>query len=351
MTKPSGHRVDTPQSRERKHGPGPKENPNSGHYEIAMNRCRIFLLVVVYLSLVQFTVAQTSTATALPRLARFGGTARDLNRSPLATMVGIAFALYAEQKGGDQNAGVSSPTRKPQVLSLDFTNNGQRLAATVGQQIEITLMAVGPYHLGHPQISFPAIRLESVVPLLPPNPAGVKLTYTFDAVAEGEVQVKIPLISQSPGFAQKTFAVTIHVGSGAGKPPPLYRSMTPDQENTAPWNNAWTILQDNRLRRLRQDFTPSLPKLTGVEVELARAKPGPAHDEISMALLDAKGQMLSTVSKTVTGDDCDHVLFFFPRGGWPVLPGQVYNHRAERWSRSLRMEVCGGRLCERECIL
>ncbi len=296
-----------------------------------MNRCRIFSLVVVYLSLVQFTFAQTSTATAsaLPWPARFGGTARDLKGNPLANVAGIAFALYAEQNGGAQNAGVSSPTRKPPVLSLDSTNNGQRLAATVGQKIEITLMAIGPYHLGGPQTSSPAIRLESIVSLLPVNPAGVKLTYTFDAAAEGEVRVTIPSISQYPGLAQKTFAVTIHVGSGADEPPPLYRSMTPDQVNTEPWNNAWTVLQDNRLR---QGFTPSLPKLTGVEVELVGAIAGPAQDEISMALLDAKGQVLSTVSKTVTADDCDHILFVFPRGGWPVSPGQVYS-----------IELSGGR--------
>ena len=48
------------------------------------------------------TVAQTSaqTASALPRLVRFGGTAKDLNTNPLTGVVGVTFALYSEQTGG-----------------------------------------------------------------------------------------------------------------------------------------------------------------------------------------------------------------------------------------------------------
>jgi hypothetical protein len=54
------------------------------------------------LSLVQLTVAQTTTetASALPRLVRFGGTVKDLNGNLLTGVVGISFALYSEQTGG-----------------------------------------------------------------------------------------------------------------------------------------------------------------------------------------------------------------------------------------------------------
>jgi hypothetical protein len=55
------------------------------------------------LSLTPPTVAQTSSAqttSALPRLVRFGGTAKDLNGNPLTGVVGITFALYSEQTGG-----------------------------------------------------------------------------------------------------------------------------------------------------------------------------------------------------------------------------------------------------------
>jgi hypothetical protein len=58
--------------------------------------------VSVVLSLTQLTVAQTptQTASALPRLVRFGGTVKDLNGRPLTGVVGITFAFYSEKTGG-----------------------------------------------------------------------------------------------------------------------------------------------------------------------------------------------------------------------------------------------------------
>ena len=66
-------------------------------------------VVLVLLSLAQLTYAQSAaeTASALPRLVRFAGAVKDLNGNPLAGVVGITFALYAEQNrrscalGGD----------------------------------------------------------------------------------------------------------------------------------------------------------------------------------------------------------------------------------------------------------
>src|ERR1039458_5092179 len=69
-------------------------------------KLRIACVIVGFLSLVlsltPLTVAQTSaqTASALPRLVRFGGTVKDFNGNPLAGVVGITFALYSEQTGG-----------------------------------------------------------------------------------------------------------------------------------------------------------------------------------------------------------------------------------------------------------
>jgi hypothetical protein len=63
---------------------------------------RVACVVVGFLSLVSLTIAQTSTqpASSLPRLVRFGGTAKDLNGSPMTGIVGITFALYSEKTGG-----------------------------------------------------------------------------------------------------------------------------------------------------------------------------------------------------------------------------------------------------------
>jgi hypothetical protein len=44
--------------------------------------------------------ATAETASALPRLVRFGGTVKDLNGNPLNGVVGVTFALYSEQTGG-----------------------------------------------------------------------------------------------------------------------------------------------------------------------------------------------------------------------------------------------------------
>ena len=65
-------------------------------------RCRAFLLGALCLALVPPTFAQTptQTASALPRLVRFGGTAKDAGGAPLSGVAGITFSLYAEQTGG-----------------------------------------------------------------------------------------------------------------------------------------------------------------------------------------------------------------------------------------------------------
>jgi hypothetical protein len=44
--------------------------------------------------------AQTPSATAIPKLIRFGGSARDLNGKPFNGVVVITFSLYSEQTGG-----------------------------------------------------------------------------------------------------------------------------------------------------------------------------------------------------------------------------------------------------------
>jgi hypothetical protein len=58
--------------------------------------------LLLILSLIPLTVAQTTTetASALPHLIRFSGIAKDLNGTPLTGVLGITFALYPEQTGG-----------------------------------------------------------------------------------------------------------------------------------------------------------------------------------------------------------------------------------------------------------
>jgi hypothetical protein len=48
----------------------------------------------------QQTPSLSGAVTALPRLVRFNGIAKDLNGNPLTGVIGMTFALYAEQNGG-----------------------------------------------------------------------------------------------------------------------------------------------------------------------------------------------------------------------------------------------------------
>jgi hypothetical protein len=237
------------------------------------------------------------------------------------SLVALAFLWASGANAGAQKAGISSTRTQQQVLSLNFTNNGQHVAATVGQQIEIRLGAMAPCD---PQVSSSAIRLESVALDWPPNPGIATHVYIFEAAAEGEAEVKIPITDcANPELPDGlTFAVTIRVGRAHGGRSTPYASRTRDQANTAPWENAWTILQSNVLR---QSFTPSLPRLTAVEVELVEANPGPDSAEVTMTLLDAEEKPLAVVAKTVAVDACWHVLFILPYGGLRVSPGQLYS--------------------------
>ena len=112
-------------------------------------RCVVVGFLSLALSLTQLALAQmpVQTASALPRLVGFGGTAKDLNGAPLTGIVGITFALYSEQTGGSplwletQNATADSTghytvllgSTKPEGLPAELFTSEQ--AHWVGVQI------------------------------------------------------------------------------------------------------------------------------------------------------------------------------------------------------------------------
>lgn len=224
-----------------------------------------------------------------------------------------------------QSARALSSSSRPAVLSLDFGSNGQHLEARVGRQIEISLGTVGPAQYGPPEISSPAVRLVSTALNMPLNPGGSSFTYIFEAVAEGEAQIKVPVLNgeAAPAGDARNFAVTLRVGPAKGRPAAMELLLAPDQANTAPWQSPWTNLNND----VRQTFTPSRPRLTGVEVELILANPGPDSAEVSLMVQNREGEDLALLSKRVEAADCAHVLFILPRGGLAVSPGQVYSIR------------------------
>ena len=231
-----------------------------------------------------------------------------------------------------------SPTSiKQQVLSLNFTNNGQHVKATVAQQIEITLGTVGPAQYGVPLVSSTAVRLESTALNWPPNPGGPTFVYIFEAAAAGEAQVIIPILhSPEPGFAKKnTFVAIIRVEPAHGQPHAVGKL---DQANVATWTKAWT----NLLNDAEQTFVPSLPRLTSVEVGLVVGSPGLPDEDLTLSLVNPDGKVLAVISKTVPVEDCGQVHFLFPNGGAQVSPGLVYSIRLKGGSLFGWKYVAGG---------
>jgi hypothetical protein len=245
----------------------------------------------------------------------------------------IACGIVCAQKSDSSSTGI-----RQQSLSLSFANNGQRLTAEVGQQIEMTLGIVGPRQYDTPQVSGPAIRLETIELTGPQNPGGPTYVYIFQAALEGEAQVKIPVVNtENPDEAKRlTFAVTIRVRS-AHRDRLALQALT-DQANIAPWDKAWT----NLLNDVRQTFKPSLPRLIRIEVELVVANAGPTEGEVVMSVQDKEGEVLALVSRTVAAADCGHVLFIFPNGGLQLYPGQVYSIRLSGGSLFGWKYVVGG---------
>jgi hypothetical protein len=95
--------------------------------------------------------------------------------------------------------------------------------------------------------------------------------------------------------------------------------MVLDQANTEVWNRAWTVTSND----LRQTFTPTLPRLMAVEVDLFLGNPGPAADRVTVTIYDAGGREIASTSREVTADGVDRVRFVFP-GDVAVTPGQSY---------------------------
>jgi hypothetical protein len=115
-------------------------------------------------------------------------------------------------------------------------------------------------------------------------------------------------------------------------------SLQPDQVNTARWDNAWT----NLLNVAEQSFTPSLPKLVGVEVELVVGNPGETAEELTLTVMDPNNKELAIVTQKVQTANPDHVMFLMPADGLELSPGQTYRLRLTGGARFGWKYVVGG---------
>ena len=120
------------------------------------------------------------------------------NSRSAAFLVALALLRPSYGNAGAQQVDVSETSVKQQVLSLDSTGNGQTVAATVGQQMEITLPTTGGGHYGDPQVSSSAIRFENVALAWPPTPGG-PTQFTFSRrPAKERRRSRYPIQNQSP---------------------------------------------------------------------------------------------------------------------------------------------------------
>src|SRR5215469_1937706 len=98
---------------------------------------------------------------------------------------------------------------------------------------------------------------------------------------------------------------------------------TPDQVNTAGWDKAWTNVAND----VEQSFTPSVNKLTAIEVGLLVGNGGVKEDDLMLIVTDSGGHTLATISERIPTADCDRVLFVMPMGGIDVTAGGTYRIR------------------------
>jgi len=202
-----------------------------------------------------------------------------------------------------------------QILFLTNANDGQRVAAALGQRVEVKLATIGPGNYGDPIVSSSAIQFRNMAWPQSQNPGGPTQIYVFEAMAEGEAEIRIP------HSVEGSFSVTVQVGANVGNSEQA--RMTPDQANDAKWKGAWTDLVND----VRQKFRPTMPRLTAVEVNLAIANAGPEEEEVTLRVLNAAGEVLATVSRSVPVTESRHALFVFPEGGLAVTPGEEYSIR------------------------
>lgn len=98
------------------------------------------------------------------------------------------------------------------TITLTAADNGRTIMVEVGDKIEVTLEAVGPFYFGSPIVSSMSVRFLGESDQLPnqPNPGGGKTQrYSFEAAAAGRADVTIP--RELPTPEPPTFRITAQV--------------------------------------------------------------------------------------------------------------------------------------------
>lgn len=99
-----------------------------------------------------------------------------------------------------------------------------------------------------------------------------------------------------------------------------YGQETLDQVNNPAWTGGATNIAP--ANKVSQIFVPSLPCLVGVEVALRTGNPGRGRDQVTLKILRAGGQELTSTSASIPEGFDGFWRFNLPGGGISVTPGQ-----------------------------
>jgi hypothetical protein len=117
------------------------------------------------------------------------------------TSILVAMALFTAWGGNcaSQKAGQGTNIEQKEV-SLNRTNDGQKILVKVGQPVVVTLQTIGGGNYDTPHVSSGAVRFESARYAHPKvqNPGGPRQVYRFTAAAEGEAEIRIPHTGSNP---------------------------------------------------------------------------------------------------------------------------------------------------------
>jgi hypothetical protein len=122
----------------------------------------------------------------------------------------------------------------------------------------------------------------------------------------GLLFVAIISVNGQPAFARRS--LTRFIERRLSSIPLGSPEMRPDQVNIEGWNKAWT----NLVNVAEQSFTPSLPRLKAVEVELLVGNNIAAKDELTLTVLEINGSEIVSATQLVHTFDCEHPIFVSP---------------------------------------
>lgn len=97
--------------------------------------------------------------------------------------------------------GCSGDSEDSEALQLTGIQSGEVASAKVDQRIEVTLQTIGAGEYGTPTITSTAVTFEQVSFVEPPNPAGPRQRFRFQARDPGEATIVIPHSSQRSEFS------------------------------------------------------------------------------------------------------------------------------------------------------